>query len=210
MKFSLPSLAVVLLEVSLSSSFRGGGGGGGGVNAVCVPGDPNSIVSFCDGVLNLDDTGPGPGPDFEPDGITLFCIELSVSGIIDDILDNGDEDFTIFAPTNEAFNNLFFELFFDISPFEKNPFYCTILFKGLLFHLSMHSVHLNFLFPLVEKMVKEVSQRFDVSMTLWDGRLASSLVHQTKPNWIIFPNCQEVEKWFRKSIATVLFTKLAT
>jgi len=70
--------------------------GVGGVNAVCEPGDTNTVSSFCDGQGDAED----------PDGFGLFCF-LSFNTGLREVLENDEEEFTLFAPTNQAFNTLF-------------------------------------------------------------------------------------------------------
>jgi len=67
--------------------------GFGGVNAVCEPGDTNTVASFCDGKEDLED----------PDDFGFFCFLVGLTGL-DDVLQNDEEEFTLFAPTNQAFD----------------------------------------------------------------------------------------------------------
>jgi len=64
----------------------------GGVNADSCVGASNTIGSFCNAQNDLG-----------PNGFLLFCIYLDLAGILGDLRDNNEEDFTIFAPTNQAF-----------------------------------------------------------------------------------------------------------
>jgi len=68
--------------------------GFGGVNAVCEPGDTNTIASFCDGRDDVQD----------PDEFGFFCLLAGPAGsdLLEE-LDNGEEEFTLFAFTNQAF-----------------------------------------------------------------------------------------------------------
>jgi len=68
--------------------------GFGGVNAVCEPGDTNTIASFCDGRDDVQD----------PDEFGFFCLIAGpASADLLEELDNGEEEFTLFAFTNQAF-----------------------------------------------------------------------------------------------------------
>jgi len=88
MKFSVFSFAIIL-SLGLSSSSRS-------VQAVCDPGadtDTAPLIIICN--------APSDGPD----GFTTLCDLLSETNLIP-VLDNPDKDFTLYAPTNQAFTDL--------------------------------------------------------------------------------------------------------
>jgi len=86
MKFSLSTFAV-LLSLGLSSSSRGS------VQAICEAGEDNPLITVCD--------APSDGPD----GFKTLCDLLGATDL-DDVINNPDQDFTLYAPTNQAFTDL--------------------------------------------------------------------------------------------------------
>jgi len=95
MKFSIPSLAVVLVGLLSSSSSRDGGGG---VHAVC---DGQNILPDLISICSEPTLGGNEGPD----GFSDLC-KLLKRTILGFILDDSERDFTVFAPTNQAFDEL--------------------------------------------------------------------------------------------------------
>jgi len=72
--------------------------GFGGVNAVCKPGDNNTIASFCNSTENPAD----PDSVQDPDRFGIFCIFTDQFGLLE-VLQNDEEEFTLFAFTNQAY-----------------------------------------------------------------------------------------------------------